>query len=68
MHELDHAAAAEATTVAATCALRGSDAVYVATAHRNGAVLITLDEEMRERGSEIVETMTPAELLRSFSQ
>ena len=67
MHELDHAAAAEATTVAAACALRAADAVYVGTARRNGAVLVTLDEEMRERGSEVVETVSPAEWLRKVA-
>lgn len=32
MHELDHSTAADATNVTATCALRGADAIYVATA------------------------------------
>lgn len=66
MHELDHAAAAEASTVAATCALRGADSIYVATARRSGAPLITLDDEMRERGADVVETMTPNEWLERF--
>ncbi len=60
VHVLDHATAAEATTVAATCALRGADAIYVATARRSGALLVTLDDEMRERGATLVDAMSPA--------
>ncbi len=49
LHPLDHALAAEAAEVAATWALRGADAVYVATARQAGATLVTLDAEVRDR-------------------
>lgn len=61
LHELDHALAAEAAEVAATCALRGADAVYLATARRAGATLVTLDAEVRERAGGVAPVVTPAE-------
>jgi predicted nucleic acid-binding protein len=66
MHELDHAMAAEATTLAATCALRGADAIYVATARRNGTVLVTLDEEMLERSAPAIDAISPADWLARY--
>jgi len=63
LHELDHAQATDAAGVAATCALRGADAVYVATARSAGSVLVTLDSEMRERGASVVDVATPGEWL-----
>ena len=60
MHELDHALAASAADVAASFRLRGADAVYVATARHVGAVLITLDGEVRERGGRAVDAATPS--------
>ena len=65
LHELDHHAAAEAANVAVICALRGADAVYAATARQAGAVLVTLDREMRERSAGLVEVMTPGEWMAS---
>jgi len=61
LHTLDHTLAAEATEVAATCALRAADAVYVATARRAGSTLLTLDAEVRERASGVTAVLTPAE-------
>lgn len=58
---LDHALAAEAAELAATCALRGADAVYVATARHGGATLLTLDTEVRERAAGVITVRTPAE-------
>ena len=61
LHPLDHALAAEAADVAATWALRGADAVYVATARHAGATLVTLDAEVRDRAAGVVTVRTPAE-------
>ena len=43
--------------------LKGADAIYVALAANSKAALITLDEEMLERGGEAVRTMSPADWL-----
>lgn len=61
LYPLDHALASEAADIAATCALRGADAVYVATARHAGATLLTLDAEVRERASGVVAVQTPHE-------
>lgn len=61
LYLLDHALASEAADIAATCALRGADAVYVATARHAGAMLLTLDAEVRERASSVVAVHTPDE-------
>lgn len=61
LYPLDHALASEAADVAATCALRGADAVYVATARHAGATLLTLDAEVRARASGVVAVQTPDE-------
>ena len=63
LHELKHRLAADATDIAAACALRGADAVYVATSRIAGATLLTLDRELRERAQSIVAVRTPAEWL-----
>jgi len=61
LYPLDHALAAEAADLAATCALRGADAVYVATARHAGATLLTLDAEVRDRAAAVATVRTPAE-------
>ena len=61
VHALDHELAAEAAEIAAACALRGADAVYVATARRMGATLLTLDGEVRERAEPTATVWTPGE-------
>ena len=43
--------------------LRGANAVYLATAALFAAELVTLDREQRERGSSIVQTLTPTGFL-----
>ena len=60
---LDHRLASEAAEIAAMCALRGADAVYVATARHAGATLLTLDAEVRERAAGVVAVQTPEEWL-----
>jgi predicted nucleic acid-binding protein len=54
----------DAAEMAAVHSLRGSDAIYVATALRYAATLITLDSEQLERAPEGVEACTPAEALK----
>ena len=61
LYALDHSLAADAAEVAATCALRGADAVYVATARHAHATLLTLDAEVRERATAVVTVRTPQE-------
>lgn len=61
LYPLDHGLAAAAAEVAATCALRGADAVYVATARQAGAILLTLDAEVRERAGAITAVRMPVE-------
>jgi predicted nucleic acid-binding protein len=60
---LDEGLAEQAAETAAQCCLRGSDAVYAAVAWRFGSVLVTLDNEQRERSSEVIPTRLPAEAL-----
>jgi len=61
VHALDHEMAAEAAEIAAACALRGADAVYVATARRVDATLLTLDREVRQRAEPMAAVRTPGE-------
>lgn len=67
LHALDHELAAEAAEIAATCALRGADAVYVATARRMVATLVTLDREILERAKTIAEVRTPNDWLSEMA-
>lgn len=60
---LDEQLGREAGRVAAEVFLRGSDAVYVATARRYAAALITLDQEMHDRPAELLTTYYPVEAL-----
>jgi predicted nucleic acid-binding protein len=60
---LDEKLAHEASRVAAEAYLRGSDAVYVATAQRYAAALITLDQEMHDRPADQLTIYYPAEAL-----
>ena len=45
------------------CRLRGCDAVYAALAHREGARLITWDQQQQEGAAIVMETLTPIEAL-----
>lgn len=60
---VDETLAGVATTIAARQRIRGCDAVYVALAQKRQAVLVTLDNEQRQRAPANVSTWTPAELL-----
>lgn len=60
---LDEALAQDATEIAADCALRGADAIYVAVARRTGSALVSLDREQRTRAASVVTVMTPQEAL-----
>ena len=60
---LDEALAEEAAELAADAKLRGGDAVYVATARRGGAVLVTVDEEQRLRVPPEIRALLPSEFV-----
>ena len=60
MHPLDLEAAAESAAIAGRAALRGADAIYAATALRNGTTLVTLDQELLTRAAGIIDCVTPA--------
>jgi predicted nucleic acid-binding protein len=60
---VDRALGDLAARLAAECRLRGCDAIYAALAQREGARLITWDEQQRERAAAVVETLTPTEAL-----
>jgi predicted nucleic acid-binding protein len=60
---LDESLAELAVDIAVRNRLRGGDAVYVAVAQHFGTSLVTLDQEQYKRGSEVVPTLTPAELI-----
>jgi predicted nucleic acid-binding protein len=55
----------EAARLAARHRLRGADAVYVATASTLNLPLVTWDAEQRDRTEGLIQTTTPAEMLRS---
>lgn len=57
---LDPVLASLAARLAIELRLRGTDAVYVALALREGVPLVTWDREQRERASAIIEARTPA--------
>jgi predicted nucleic acid-binding protein len=57
---LDPELAQEAGRLAADCALRGADAVYVAVAQRLAIPLVTWDREQLDRGSAAAEVLAPS--------
>lgn len=59
MYVLDAPLSEEAARLAAAQRLRGADATYVAVAARAGAVLLTWDQEMHDRGAAAAQTLTP---------
>ena len=65
---LDEGLARQAAGFGAKYKLRGADAVYLATAALFAAELVTLDREQLERGSSIVQTLTPTGFLATIKQ
>jgi predicted nucleic acid-binding protein len=60
---LDAALTMEAAQIAIKARLRGSDAVYAATARRFDAILVTLNKEQRDRMPADITVCSPAEAL-----
>lgn len=60
---LDDSLAEAAAGLAMTRGMKGSDAVYGATAQRFGATLVTLDRQQRTRLSPDIEALSPGEAL-----
>jgi predicted nucleic acid-binding protein len=58
-HGLNDALGDRAAALAANCRLRGADAVYVALAEALDQPLITLDGEILERSSRVIEVEAP---------
>jgi predicted nucleic acid-binding protein len=65
---VDRALSDLAARLAAECRLRGCDAIYAALAQREGARLITWDEQQRGRTAPVVDALTPAEALAALEQ
>lgn len=59
LHSLDLDAAGHAAELAAATILKSADAVYLATAHRAGVPLVSLDEAHLTRASAVVPVMRP---------
>ncbi len=55
-----------AAEIAARQRIRGCDAVYVALAHMEQAILVTLDGQQRERAPASVAARTPAQALAEW--
>lgn len=64
---LDMILSRQAVDIAASHRLRGSDAVYAATAARFGSLLVTLDQEQRRRVAGVVTAVEPVEALRELT-
>jgi len=64
---LDEGLARQAAAFGAQHKLRGTDAVYLASAALFAAELVTLDQEQLERGATIVQTLTPADFLATIT-
>lgn len=62
---LDESLAREAAALGAQHRLRGADSIFLASAALFAAELVTLDREQLQRASSIVQTLSPAEFLRT---
>jgi predicted nucleic acid-binding protein len=60
---LDDLLTQEAVRMAATCRLRGADAVYAAVAKRHGCKLVTRDQQQLDRLKDALTCLTPEEAL-----
>jgi predicted nucleic acid-binding protein len=56
---IDLSLSRRAVQIAKTHRLRGADSIYVAVAEMFNATLVTWDAEMLQRGSAVVQTLTP---------
>jgi len=65
---LDQTLAQRAAEIAIENRLRGADAVYAAVAEDFDAVLVSWDEEMRERCPESVLAMSPEKWLENVTR
>jgi len=66
-HVLDKQLSYESQTCATNAFLKGADSIYVAVAQKSGSILITNDEEIKDRASKLVTVMTPQEWLKKYS-
>jgi predicted nucleic acid-binding protein len=64
-HDFTDPMADRAAALAASCKLRGADAVYVSLAEALKRPLISLDNEILERSTRVVKARTPADWLNS---
>jgi predicted nucleic acid-binding protein len=62
---LDEALAHQAAALGARHKLRGADCIFLASAALFAAQLVTLDREQLQRGSSIVQTLSPGEFLKT---
>jgi len=62
---LDEDLARQAAALGAQHKLRGADSVFLASAALFAAELVTLDREQLQCGSSIVQTLSPADFLRT---
>lgn len=68
LHALVGPLAESAAGIAGVLGLRGADAVYLATSVAAGATLVTLDLELRDRGSAVASVVSPSDWLASERQ
>lgn len=57
--EVSVALGAKAAQIASQCRVRGCDAVYLALAEQLSETLVTLDNQQRERGAAVAQTLKP---------
>jgi predicted nucleic acid-binding protein len=66
-HPLDRRRLEKALMLATRNFLRAADALYLTTAREAKTTLITLDEEMLQRGAAVVTVLTPADWLKQLT-
>jgi len=64
-HDFTDPMADRAAALAASCKLRGADAVYVSLAEALELPLVSLDNEILERSRRVVNALTPADWMKS---
>jgi predicted nucleic acid-binding protein len=63
---VDETLASLAAEIAANYRIRGCDAIYVALAYAQQAVLVTLDHQQKERTPQTIPARTPAQALVEY--